>query len=279
MTRRAARPIHEPPPTGEWRCHPSRGLEGDTQMAIFATFARRRPGDQTPGKGLPGGRRGGIPMRFEAVGEALVSGLDVVPACAVAGRALAEDGASLDEALSGLATTYAQVDCGMPGFEETRALTVAWSETSLRYLHQLSCADPLTGLTSLAHVRTRLAELYREAELTGSRVRASHALVVVELVNDPEPWSVTQRLTRTLRLATLADAIRHVFPGEETLGRLGLDRAAVLTRRTEHLGRSVATLEQYLADRELGARARVWIEGLPDTDDAVAHLLDDLARG
>jgi GGDEF domain-containing protein len=218
-------------------------------------------------------------MRFEAVGEALASGQDVTPACSVAGRVLAEDGASLDEALSGLAAAYAVATGGAPGFEEARALAVAWSETSLRYLHQISCADPLTGLTSLAHLRTRLGELYREAELTGSRVRSSHALVVVELVSDPEPWTVTQRLTRTLRLATLAEAVRHVFPGEETLGRLGLDRAVVLTRRGDHLGRSVATLEQYLADRELGARARVWIEGLPDSDEAVAQLLDDLARG
>lgn len=246
-------------------------------MAIFATFARRRPGDQAPGQS--GEQPGEIPMRFEAVGEALVSGGDVTPACAVAGRALAEDGASLDEAMSGLDATYALVTGTAPGFEETRALAVAWSETSLRYLHQLSCADPLTGLTSLAHVRTRLTELYRAAEQTGERVRASHAFVVVELVNEPAPWTVTQRLTRTLRLVTLADAIRHVFPGEETLGRLGLDRAIVLTRRGEELGRLVATLEQYLADRELGARARVWIEGLPDSDEVVGQLLDDLARG
>ena len=43
---------------------------------------------------------------------------------------------------------------------------MAWSDATLEYLHDLSCEDPLTGLASLAHVRTRLDEIYREAELT-----------------------------------------------------------------------------------------------------------------
>ena len=53
-----------------------------------------------------------------------------------------------------------------PAFEAAEALSVAWSDATLEYLHDLSCEDPLTGLASLAHVRTRLDEIYREAELT-----------------------------------------------------------------------------------------------------------------
>ena len=58
---------------------------------------------------------------------------------------------------------------------------MAWSDATLEYLHDLSCEDPLTGLASLAHVRTRLDEIYREAELTDVGVAGSHALVIVEL--------------------------------------------------------------------------------------------------
>ena len=83
---------------------------------------------------------------------------------------MARDGAALGEALSGLRTTYELVLGEPPSFEATEALSVAWSEATLEYLHDLSCEDPLTGLASLAHVRTRLDEIYRESELTDVRV-------------------------------------------------------------------------------------------------------------
>ena len=91
---------------------------------------------------------------------------DVIGACTVVGRDVARDGAALGEALSGLRATYHLVLGTPPAFEATEALSVAWSEATLQYLHDLSCEDPLTGLASLAHVRTRLDEIYREADLT-----------------------------------------------------------------------------------------------------------------
>ena len=136
-------------------------------MAMF-TFARRRPEvvpDSQEG-GLSEAVRESLPLRFEAVGEALASGGDVSAACQVVGRDVARDGAALGEALSGLRTTYDLVLGGPPAFEAAEALSVAWSDATLEYLHDLSCEDPLTGLASLAHVRTRLDEIYREADLT-----------------------------------------------------------------------------------------------------------------
>ena len=91
----------------------SRGTPGDaerevcSQMAMF-TFARRRPEvvpDSQEG-GLSEAVRESLPLRFEAVGEALASGGDVSAACQVVGRDVARDGAALGEALSGLRTTY-----------------------------------------------------------------------------------------------------------------------------------------------------------------------------
>jgi GGDEF domain-containing protein len=236
-------------------------------------------GDQAPEREIPEAVRQALPRRFEAVGEALASGKDALAACAVVGRDVARDGASLGEALDGLRATFHLLGAGSPDFPATQELAVAWSEATLEYLHQLSCEDPLTGLASLAHVRTRLDEIYREADLTDVLVSGSHALVIVELCFR-EPTGVPgHHFTRALRLVQVTEAIRAVYSGGQTVGRLGLDRAVAVVPRTVDLGTSVALLREFLADLDLGeADVRVWIEGLPRSADSATRLLDDLAR-
>ena len=252
-------------------------------MPIFSTSTFRRPLSQraasTSGHDLPDDVRDALPMRFEAVGEALVARTDVIAACAVVGRNVARDGAALGEALSGLRSTYHLVLGTTPAFEAAEALSVAWSEATLEYLHDLSCEDPLTGLASLAHVRTRLDELYREAGLIDGDVARSHALVIVELCFR-EPIDLPgHQFTRALRLVQVTEAMRSVYSGGQTLGRLGLDRAVAVVDRTVDLGTTVALLREYLADLDLGgADVRLWIEGLPRSPDSATRLLDDLAR-
>jgi hypothetical protein len=243
------------------------------------TFRRSPQPAESRGGDLSEAVRRALPLRFEAVGEALVSDADVIAACAVVGRDVARDGAALGEALSGLRSTYQLLLGVTPAFEAAEALSVAWSDATLEYLHDLSCEDPLTGLASLAHVRTRLDELYREAELTDVLVARSHALVIVELCFR-EPTGVPgHRFTRALRLVQVTEAMRAVFSGGQTLGRLALDRAVAVVPRTIDLGTSVALLREFLADLDLGdAEVRVWIEGLPRSADSATRLLDDLAR-
>ncbi|MDQ3615832.1 MAG: hypothetical protein M3393_04250 [Actinomycetota bacterium] len=248
-------------------------------MALFESFERSsETEDQTYGRKLLGVVRRKLPMRFEAVGEALVSGRSAVAACAVVGRDVARDGAALGEALDGLRATYRLVKRAAPDFEAAEALSVAWSEATLEYLHQLSCEDPLTGLASLAHVRTRLAELYRHAEQAGTWLQSSHALVVVE-VAFLHPVDATEHpFTRALHLVRVCELIRTVFSGE-TIGRLGLDSAVVVVRRTPSLGDSVALLREFLADYGRGVSGvRVWIEGLPTHAGMAPALLDELRR-
>ncbi|GAB2884013.1 hypothetical protein [Nocardioides pacificus] len=260
-------------------------------MGIFTTLVRRGAPTDGPEAGweLPDRVRRGLPHRFEAVGEALASGSGSVEACEVVGRELARDGAPLDEALEGLRTTYDEVLGEEPSFDVVRALSVAWSEFTLGYLHQLSCEEPMSGLASLAHLRTRLTELYRgeryRADLaTGAgagsaRVCDSHALVVVQM---PAPRSVSNdapadaALARALRTARLGEAARTVFPGAETIVRLSRDRIAVLTVRDDRLGRRVGLLRRMVSVP--GGQARVWIEGLPTSDEGASYLLDELAR-
>ncbi|MFL6135562.1 MAG: hypothetical protein ACJ72A_22350 [Nocardioidaceae bacterium] len=248
-------------------------------MPMFPALTfRRLASAEGKGPDLPEKVRQQLPMRFEAVGEALVSDADVVAACAVVGRDVARDGAHLGEALSGLRATYHLVCRTPPDFEATEAMSVAWSEATLEYLHALSCEDPLTGLASLAHVRTRLDEIFREAELTDVPVSRSHALVVVEL-RLRGPQAPGHQFTRALRLVQVTEAMRAVYSGGQTLGRLGLNRAVALVTRTVDLGMSVASLREFIDDLELGATdVRVWIEGLPASADSATRLLDELAR-
>lgn len=250
-------------------------------MAMFTSFGRRRTmtGGDASGRELAEDVRRSLPARFEAVGEALASATDVRPACAVVGRDVARDGAALGEALDGLRTTFDLVAGTDPDFAAVEALSVAWSEATLEFLHGLSCEDPLTGMASLAHVRTRLGEVYREHAAVGSSVTAQHALVVVEMSAAAAHRRTDHQFTRALHLVQVAEAMRAVFPGGETIGRLGTDRAAAVVRRNAQLGGAVALLRELLTDLDLGATAvRVWIEGLPTTPDSARRLLDDLAR-
>lgn len=265
-------------------------------MGIFTSRARQSPALSlsTPETELSECTRQGLPTRFEVVAEALMAGRPALEACTVVGRELARDGASLAEALEGLRATYAMVRGVSPDYDDTVALSVAWSEATLGYLHQLSCDDPLTGLSSLAHVRSRLSELYRAQALSGVSVRDSHALVVADLpqaqpvetglaaVFAPRrsrPDTQKDRLSRTLHLTRLGESARTVFSGTETIGRLGPNRILVIADRDERLGQRVALLRRLVSSLDLrGQSPRVWIEGLPAVDGTAAGLLDELAR-
>jgi hypothetical protein len=250
-------------------------------MGLFATPSAPR---RDRGRELSDSLRGPVPARFEALGEALVAGGDVDVVCAVTGRELARDGVDMAAALEGLRTTYAAVCSREPDFPATHALCLAWSEETLGYLHQLSCEDPLTGLATLAHLRTRLTEIYRGVEQRDATTTTSagpgRALVVVELA----PVRVHDRFEHALHVVRAVETVRLVFPGNETVAEMAPGRIGVLAHRTEQLGRQVAVLRGLLGQRTdhdvdgEGSMARVWIEGLPSSDASAGVLLDELAR-
>ena len=250
-------------------------------MTIFLSFGRRRSSTvgEAPEQGLPEDVRQALPPRFEAVGEALVVAADTRPACAVVGRDVARDGAALGEALDGLRQTFHLVLGLEPDVASVEALSLAWSEATLEFLHGLSCEDPLTGMASFAHLRTKLDELYREADQTGESVGATHALVVVEMGAADLRRRAEHQFTRALHLVQVTRMIRAVFAGGETIGRVSPDRAVVVVRRLSQLGASVAMLRELIDDLDLGATdVRVWIEGLPPTPESATSLLDELSR-
>lgn len=244
-------------------------------MGIFATKSRRSATDgPEAGRLLHERVRQALPDRFEAVGEALASGSGSLRACEVAGRALAQDGVSLDEMLAGLRETSLVVTGADPSFDDVRAMSMAWSEVTLAYLHQLSCEDPLTGLSSLAHIRSRLTELYR-GQLGEAGPDETHALVVLDLP-EGQPVGGVDSFDRAMRLVQVGEAARTVFAGRESIGRSGPNRIVVVVERSPQLGRRVALLRTLAGT---GSEVpRVWIEGLPPTDDGAAMLLDELCR-
>ena len=249
-------------------------------MGIFG--ARRCPPTSGPraGEGLSEAIRSALPPRFEAVGEALVSGSGSVEACVVVGSDLARDGVPLEEALDALTTTYRMVRGGDPDHADMRALALGWSEATLGYLNRLSCEDPLTGLASMAHVRSRLRELYRGQLRDGVCTRDTHALVVVDVpVARGTAPAGRIRVEQALRASRVGEVVRAVFTGTETIGRLGPRKVVVLCARDDRLGARVAELRERLVGLDArGPAARAWIETLPDSDAAAAALLARLAR-
>jgi hypothetical protein len=230
--------------------------------------------------GLSEATRLALPPRFGAVGEALVSGSGSVEACEVVGSDLARDGVPLEEVLDALSTTYRMVRGGDPDHADTRALALGWSEATLGYLNRLSCEDPLTGLASMAHVRSRLGELYRGQPGDGGAVRDTYALVVVDVPSARGTAQVGRiRVEQALRASRIGELVRSVFTGAQTIARVGPRKVVVLCERDDRLGGRVAELRQRLVG--LGSpvpSARVWLQALPDSEAEAATLLDELAR-
>ncbi|WP_395692526.1 hypothetical protein [Nocardioides sp.] len=247
-------------------------------MGKFTTHRRRgaTAGPEAVGELSPR-LRAALPPRLEAVGEALASGSGTTGACEVAGGDLARDGRSLAEALTALAATSRLVRGTPPDHADTVALAVAWSDVMLGYVHDLACDDPLTGLASQAHLRSRIAEIYRAGRHSGTPAADSHALVVVSGPTAPgSAEGGDDALTRALRVARVGDTARTVFAGAETIGRVGPARVVVLAERDDRIARRAGLLRRMLSAGP--TVARVWIEGLPETDDGAGRLLDELAR-
>lgn len=240
-------------------------------MGLFTRRAHRAQGraHHPPGTELTARQRASLPPSFEAAGEALAAGSPfVVETCWVAGRDLAGQGVSLGESLEALRATTQLVTGRDPTFAESHSLAVAWSEATLGYLHSLSCADPLTGLATHAHVRERISELYRD-----SRARR-HALVITDAhlpnprQHDVDTFAVARRMT------LLGETARTVFSSAAAIGQIGHNRLIVVVPRDESLGSRVSLLKRMVED----TADRIWIEGLPDTDVGAGYLLDELAR-
>ncbi|EGD41297.1 hypothetical protein NBCG_04294 [Nocardioidaceae bacterium Broad-1] len=238
-------------------------------MRLFSRGWRARASTSPETTELSEEQRAALPPRFEAVAEALAERSSyVAEACWVVGHDLAEIGVPLGESLEDLRLTTQTVHSRDPAFAEVHALSVAWSEATLGYLHTISCADPLTGLSTLAHVRERISDLYREAKA------CSHALVVTD-AHVPGTRGKTDSIATARRMSLLGQTARTVFAGAAAVGQVGHSRMVVVAPRDETLVKRLGLLKRMVEH----SADRIWIEGLPENDRSAGFLLDELARG
>ena len=151
----------------------------------------------------------------DLVAAAAWRGTGLAAACGLLGRERARAGIGIGETLTDLSALCHVLDGADPPLELVKPLGEGWAEAGLARMSQANCDDPLTGLTTLPSLRTRLAEVYREARQAGGRVTDSHRLLVTELPKRLDPWD------RISVLILVSNDLRATFPAGETLSLAG----------------------------------------------------------
>jgi hypothetical protein len=190
----------------------------------------------------------------------------------------------LVDALDALQIAYRKSDGREPALAVIRALCQSWTECALTYLHAPSCEDPATGLATTSHLRARLSELYRAAQLQGWSMPETHALLVAEPITD----QASPAVGRDAELTQLAGHLRTVFKEAAVVARLGPTRVATIAGLDAQLPEQLQTLRSLVsywdtadgaADHDIGPpRSKVWIEPLPTMAEWSDSFVNDLAN-
>jgi hypothetical protein len=151
----------------------------------------------------------------------------------------------------------------------TVAALSAWADAFIDRVHPPACVDAMTGLVTLAYLRVRLTEVYRECDTR--HVRASETYVLVVTGPATRPPTPLARMAARLRAGR---CIRDWFPGGESACHLDDERVAILSPQHEHLDGQANGLAMDLAG---DGPARYLIEPLPDDPEAGQARLDELA--
>lgn len=188
------------------------------------------------------------------------------------GASAAQVGVPLHEVLDHVERAHAPA---RPDVDVVRTVAVAWAEAMLVRRADRSCEDPLTSLATVPYLRSRLAELRREAERAGRPLAAVAALVVVELGRTGRGHALEQ----SLHALEVAEVLRTAFTGEETVVQLSGRRFAVLARR-DRVDVTTTPLVAHLLDRVLGEdeAVRLWVEHLPSREAYLGPLLASLTE-
>jgi len=197
---------------------------------------------------------------------------DIADVALEVGASAARLGIPLHEVIDHVERAFAGRE---PSYAVTRAAVLAWAEEALVLHADVSCEDPLTSLATTAYVRSRLGEIYRGAERDGHRVADKAALVVVELPRRRR----ANGLEESLRALDVAEAMRAVFAGDETVAQMSPRRFAALVSR-ERADPLTMNLLRILLDRAFsdGVHPRLWVEELPPSADGIARVLAGLSE-
>jgi hypothetical protein len=214
---------------------------------------------------------------IDAVVEAVLDDGDYRSACAELARQRALRGCSLAETIDDIGALFAAARLGTPPYEITRAVALAWAEAAQASIEAAGCVNATTGLGTAAHVEARLAEMYAEGRKYGYSPSETHSLVVVELSavgQIGDPWD------DALRISDVAECLRTVFDGGQTMGLTGPGRVVVIVPRAADLPRTIDGVRRMLHQwRRVGVGspgALIWVESLPVGQVAAERLLSTL---
>src|SRR5579859_6939969 len=195
---------------------------------------------------------------------------ELFQACGSLGRARGRAGVGIAETISDLGALYQALEAGDPPLRVVSSTAEGWAEEGMARHYDGSCEDPLTGLATVAYLRTRLGEVYREAADTGTSAVQSHRLVTVSLPGGPDPW---RRLAGSI---LLGNDLRTAFPGGDTLTQVaGSGTGLALVRADDSMPARYARLRRVLTVRD---RADIRMTQLPALLPEALRLVDRLAH-
>lgn len=216
----------------------------------------------------------------EPLAHAVATGAGALEAAEDLGRARADVGVGVGEAIDDLVCLYRAWDAEPP-LEVLRALATGWADGSAGLVVCGAVVDPTTGLPTGGYLDQRLAETYAAAERDGTQVRTTHALTVVDVAVDEVP-----PLLQAARAAAVSAALRSVVGTAEPMAALGNGVAAVLTARTADLEAQSSRLRAEILARVVPMQVsaatrhpvRIWQVLLPGTHTEAQALLRRLSR-
>jgi GGDEF domain-containing protein len=260
------------------------GLEGDPR----ALRARWRAVSLATGWRFPSDW--GLPEVDTVCSSVSRRDIDLTDALLGLGRARAQSGAGLDETIKDLAALHAVMSSPPDGLliadpdelptRFLRTVALGWAEVTAGDNARRESTEPLTGLATAEYLRTRLGEVYRRGRRVGRHPCDEHVLLAVVL-----DLTSINGFTRVMAMVLVADALRTVFDGGESVAVLGQSVAAVLSERGEELPDRVSRARFLLAER-LGmdadltsvTRPRVRTYRLPPTHSSAVELVNRLAK-
>lgn len=228
-----------------------------------------------------------LPVRCGGLGAAFIDGEYVTDAVRATAHEYADDFLDLETFLDDLDRTVRAVRGEAASAELVRVAALCWIDRFQRDFNFLTCEDPLTGMHTIHHVQSSLAQLYAAGGwwLGESQYPATDfVFVVIEL----EPRVAADAISglavfeHKLRLAAAAEMITEHLPDAAPPASLSTTRILVVARRTAELADRLMSLQTAL-DARLGltprrGHCRVWMEALPATLGPARLLLDELAR-
>ncbi|MGQ0838385.1 GGDEF domain-containing protein [Actinokineospora sp.] len=267
----------------------ARGHRGGADRALRVLRARWRTASIAAGWRFPSDW--GLP-EVDDVCVSVVGGADLLTALSGLARARARAGAGLDETLADLAALHAvlttpteigglvSADPDATPAKLLRVTAVAWADTAMGEVRAAETVETLTGLATGEYLRVRLGEVYRRAVRDGYCPSDRFVLLVVSVdLSRVAGWP------RLMAMVLVADVLRQVFDGGESVAVLGPSVAVVLAEREGGLAERAADARGLIADRlavdpELRSarRPEVRVERLPVTEAAALRLVHGVSR-